>query len=73
MSAWDRIEQQLNRLVPARFQARWEDVKEGLWFLPACGRIMCAALALLLVKLDSTLTLGDRFTSSSLFFGAGAS
>ncbi len=71
MTVWNRIEQQLNRFIPARFQARWDDVKEGLWFLPACGTLTCAAMALLLVKLDSMLTLGDRFTSSSLFFGAG--
>ena len=71
MSAWNQIEQQLNRFVSARFQARWDDVKEGLWFLPACGTLTCAAMALLLVKLDSTLTLSNRFTSSSLFFGAG--
>jgi len=71
MTGRNRIEHQLNRLVPARFQAGWEDVKEGLWFLPASGTIICAVLALLLVKLDSTLTLGERFTSSSLFFGAG--
>ena len=71
MNAVNRIERQVNRLVPARLQARWDDVKEGLWFLPACGTVACAAMALLLVKLDSTLTLGNRFTSSSLFFGAG--
>jgi len=72
MIAPDRIEQELNRLVPARLQARWGDVKEGLWFLPACGTIVCAILAFALVKLDSSLTLSDRFASNSLFFGAGA-
>ncbi len=71
MTTWGRIEHALNRLVPAHVQTRWEDAKESLWFLPAGGTILCAVLALLLVKLDSTLTLGDRFTSSSLFFGAG--
>lgn len=72
MIARERIERALNRLVPARLQARWDDVKEGLWFLPSCGTIICAVLAYLLVTLDSSLTLGERFTSSSLFFGAGA-
>lgn len=72
MTHGGRIERELNRRVPARLRARWDDIKEGLWFLPACGTISCAILAFLLVQLDDSLTLNERFTSSSLFFGAGA-
>lgn len=72
MSGPDRIERALNRSVPARLQARWEDAKDGLWFLPTSGTILCATLAFVLVQLDNSLKLNDRSASYSLFFGAGA-
>lgn len=60
MTTHDRIERQLNRVIPARLQARWGDIKDGLWFLRIRGTIICAILAFALVKLDTSLTLGNQ-------------
>jgi uncharacterized membrane protein len=66
-----RLVQSVNDVLPAGVQAWWNDLKDSLWLLPTVCTLLCAALAVILVKIDTEVDVGDSLRSP-LLFGGGA-
>ncbi|MDQ3540290.1 MAG: DUF2254 domain-containing protein [Chloroflexota bacterium] len=67
-----RVIQGLGEIAPAWVHSWWNDVKDSLWLLPSVCTLVCSALAVILVAVDSGFDIGDSVMRSPLLFGGGA-
>lgn len=71
-NAPSRVIRSVGEIAPAWAQAWWNDLKDSLWLLPSICTVVCAALAMILVTVDSGLNTRNSVLRSPLLFGGGA-
>ncbi|CAA9562772.1 MAG: hypothetical protein AVDCRST_MAG43-2065 [uncultured Thermomicrobiales bacterium] len=67
-----RIVDGIRGVTPAWVQTWWDDLKDSLWLLSSVCTLLCAGLALALVKLDTGLDADNPVMRSPFLFGGGA-
>ncbi len=66
------LREKLDYVFPAWAQSWWDDIKDSLWLLPTVFTLVCGAMAVMLVHIDSGLTVRDSLVRNPLLFGGGA-
>lgn len=66
------LTEKFDDVLPAWAGSWWDDIKDSLWLLPTVFTLICAALAVILVHIDSGLSIRNSLLRNPLLFGGGA-